>query len=177
MQTLRYLSLIICLFMAITILSSCGEKSEIEIPDGFQLASDEAADYHFFIPEHWTVDAKNTSTSAYVSANDPASVSIVTWTLSNTDFTLDEWWEGYLPEFESVYSNFAVTSNENILLDGVAAKKITYTGSLGTTDYKFTQTAAIRDSIIYVLTYTSTAERFDEHTEDLDSIIEYFEFK
>ena len=54
---------------------------------------------------------------------------------------------------------------------------MTFTGAIGGTSYKFIQASAIKDSVVYVITYTSTADRFDEHTEEMQSVLEYFEFK
>ena len=79
--------------------------------------------------------------------------------------------------FEKVYSDFSLISDENILINSVAAKKMTFTGAIGGTSYKFIQASAIKGSLVYVITYTSTADRFDEHTEEMQSVLEYFEFK
>ena len=94
-----------------------------------------------------------------------------------TDSTLEEWWNTFLPDFEKVYSDFSLISDENILINSVAAKKMTFTGAIGGTSYKFIQASAIKGSLVYVITYTSTADRFDEHTEEMQSVLEYFEFK
>ena len=35
----------------------------------------------------------------------------------------------------------------------------------------------IKESLVYVLTYTNVASRFDEHTQDFNDILGYFKFK
>ena len=173
----RIIPVLLTLALIASVFCSCSKKSDVDIPDGYQLASADEADYYFFIPATWTVDTKTTAYAAYASSSDPASISVMTWSLSNTDSTLEEWWNTFLPDFEKVYSDFSLISDENILINSVAAKKMTFTGAIGGTSYKFIQASAIKDSVVYVITYTSTADRFDEHTEEMQSVLEYFEFK
>lgn len=175
MRSVKFLAI---LLSVVTILfCGCGEKSEVEIPNGYQLASDASADYYFFVPLGWTVDINSTATSAYVSSTDPSSVSVMTWTSTYSDMTLEDWWTKFTPDFEMIYDNFAVESEENLLLGGEAARSVVFTGSIGETDYKFRQISAIRDSVVYVMTYTSVADTFDLHTEEFAEMAEYFEFK
>ena len=145
----RIIPVLLTLALIASVFCSCSKKSDVDIPVGYQLASADEADYYFFVPATWTVDTK--TTAAYVSASDPASISVMTWSLSNTDSTLEEWWNTFLPDFEKVYSDFSLISDENILINSVAAKKMTFTGAIGGT--------------------------FDEHTEEMQSVLEYFEFK
>ena len=162
----RIIPVLLTLALIASVFCSCSKKSDVDIPDGYQLASADEADYYFFVPATWTVDTETSASAAYVSAS-----------LSNTDSTLEEWWNTFLPDFEKVYSDFSLISDENILINSVAAKKMTFTGAIGGTSYKFIQASAIKGSLVYVITYTSTADRFDEHTEEMQSVLESFEFK
>lgn len=156
---------------------ACGDKSGIDIPEGFQLASDDAAYYYFFVPTGWTVDITSTATSAYVSSSDPSSVSVMSWSSGVSDMTPEEWWDSFIPDFEKVYDEFTVESEENMLLDGEAARSVVFTATLGDVKYKFRQIAAVHESVVYVMTYTSTEDFFELHTEDVGKMAEYFEFK
>lgn len=175
---MRNIKLLVSVLCALAlILCACGEKAEVEIPDGYQLASDGAAEYYFFVPQGWTVDITSTATSAYVSSTDPSSVSVMTWSSSLSDMTLEDWWNSFIPDFEKIYSDFTVESEENMLLGGQAARSVVFTASLGDVDYKFRQISSVRDSVVYVMTYTSTAQAFDLHTEEVSEMAEHFEFK
>ena len=99
----RIIPMLLTLALIASVFCSCSKKSDVDIPDGYQLASADEADYYFFVPATWTVDTKTTASAAYVSASDPASISVMTWSLSNTDSTLEEWWNTFLPDFEKVY--------------------------------------------------------------------------
>ena len=171
----KIIPMLLTLALIASVFCSCSKKSDVDIPDGYQLASADEADSISSFPATWTVDTKTTASAAYVSASDPASISVMTWSLSNTDSTLEEWWNTFLPDFEKVYSDFSLISDENILINSVA-KKMTFTGAIGGTSYKFIQASAIKGSLVYVITYTSNND-YDEHTEEMQSVLEYFEFK
>lgn len=175
MRNIKFLAILLA--AAMIVFCGCGEKSEVEIPDGYQLASDDSADYYFFVPLGWTVDITSTATSAYVPSPDLSAVSVMTWTSTYSDMTLEDWWSKFIPDFETLYDNFAVESEENLLLGGEAARSVVFMGTLGETNYRFRQISSIRDSVVYVMTYTSTEDTFDLHTEEFTEMAEYFEFK
>ena len=246
---------IICALLALAALfalASC-RKRDGSVPEGYKLAGaaenggedkSEAKDYYLYVPASWTVDINNTATSAFVSASDPASVSVMTWTVSVTDATPEECFDTSIADFEKVYADFKVESRESMKLDGIDALSVVFTGSLGggeatlaepsgseaasdtgaedvtaaqsgsastdaaaqsgeaSTDaatdasapaatspkaagaaddgadhFRFCQVLAVKDSLVYVITYTNLADRFDEHTQDFNDIIGYFKFK
>ena len=175
MSKIRILAILLAL--CALFICGCGERPPVDVPDGYKIASGEAAEYYFFVPSHWTVDINSTATSATVSNVDPASVSVMTWASTNSDATLADWWNTFVPDFEKVYTDFAVEAEEEMLIDKEAAHSVTYVGSIGETQYRFRQISTIHNGIIYVLTYTNVAASFDDHTEDFTNIAGYFLFK
>ena len=240
---IKILSLILAA-LAILALGSCAKRDE-SIPEGYKLAGaaenggedkSEAKDYYLYVPQAWTVDINNTATSAFVSASDPASVSVMTWTVSVTDASPAECFDNSLTDFEMTYRDFNVESREDMKLDGVDALSVVFTGTLGATaadgttadatdtadtadttaaaetadvadttaetvatsesapavadtaaqsagtdesanKFRFRQILAVKDSLVYVLTYTNLDSRFDEHSQDFADIVSYFKFK
>jgi len=178
MKLFRNISIILAISLIFSVLAcSCGEQSEVEIPDGYKIASADSADYYFFVPETWTVDINSAATSAYVSSTDAAAVSVMTWSSTNSDATLEDWWNSFTADFEKVYDDFSVESEENTLVNGKTAYSVVFTGKIGEDVHKFRQVSTINGSIIYVLTYTNNDVNFDEHTEDFQGIIDNFLFK
>lgn len=163
--TAALLAVLLTAFVAV----SCSKKDDI--PAGMIKASDEKADFTLYVPEKWTVDVKEAAVSAYCSKNDPSSVSMMAWELEYTNSSLDEWWEVNLSEIEKVFSNVEVISTENAIIDGLNAKKYTYTASLGEYDYTIMQAACIKNVNVYLFTYTSVPENFDAHSEEIQNII------
>lgn len=179
MKKIRLLAAALAL-CALVCAVSCQKKDE-SIPDGYKLAaseqSDGAKEYRFYVPIAWSVAIDNTATSATVSSSDPASVSVMTWTPAVSDSTPGDFWNSFVADFEKVYSDFKIEKEEDMLLDGSAARSVTFTGSLGGVSYRFRQVTSVRDSLVYVLTYTNLADRFDEHDGDFADIVGYFKFK
>lgn len=179
MKKIKLLSVVLAL-CALLCTVSCEKKDE-SIPDGYKLAASEqsagAKEYSLYVPVTWSVAIDNTATSATVSSSDPASVSVMTWTPSISDSTPGDFWTSFVTDFEKVYSDFSIEKEEDILLDGTAARSVIFTGSLGGVNYRFRQVTAVKDSLVYVLTYTNLADRFDEHDGDFAEIVGYFKFK
>lgn len=167
---------ILALLLAVSALALTGCGSDSEAPTGYKTASGEAADYTFFVPDEWTVDLSTGATSAYCSTDDPSSVSVMTWELPHTDTTLDEWWEMNLEDISLVFQNVAIEEPENVTVDGVYGKKYTYTADLGEFSYKIQQTAAIKGGSVYLITYTSLADTYDTHLEEVGNMVSFFTF-
>ncbi len=173
----RAAALLCALALLLPVLSSCSKGGEFAPPAGYTAASDEKADFHFYVPDKWTVDYSTAAAGAYFSAADPSSVSVMAWELPHTDTTLDEWWTLNREEIEQVFDNFELESEENTTIDGLYAKKYVYTASLGGFDYRFLQAAAIKGTSVYLFTYASTAENYEAHLDDVNSMLGYLLLK
>lgn len=157
-------------------LASC-EKDEYAPPAGMITASDEKADFYFYVPDDWTVDYSTAAAGAYFSASDPSSVSVMAWELEYSDTSLDDWWAVNQEDIMLVFQNFTLESEENTTVDELYAKKYVYTASLGEYNYKIMQTACIKDATVYLFTYTSVLENYDTHLDDVSQMLEYLIIK
>jgi len=163
--------------------------SKSEVPSGMKEASDPAVvDYHLYVPENWTVDMQTGAVSAYFSSSDPSSVNVMAWSVPNTDYKPEQWWEESLVDIEDVYSDFKLESTAETTLDGVAAVEYTWSARIGDNAYRFMQVAAVRKSMVYVFTYgtlesyvnskgeTVSTDRFASHLEDVQRMLQEFVF-
>ena len=168
-----------CLILAILAclaLVSCG--SEAGVPDGMKLASGEAADYLFYVPEDWVIDLQTAATSAHVSSDDRANVSVMSWELEHTDDTVETWWEVNLESLKEGFTDFTEESRTEDVLDGQPAVKYVYTAKFGADTHKYLQVAAVKNGVVYVISYDAfPADSFDAHAEEVDSIIAGFRIK
>lgn len=158
------LSAVLCAF------SGCSEK---EIPTGFKAASDNTCDFDMFVPESWTVSLKNGTAAAYCSPSDPSSISVMPGELEYTNSTVDDWWNNYKEDLGTVFSEFTLLSEEEASLGGVSGKCYTFTAKLGENEYRYEITAVIKHSRIYMMTFTSTDQLYESHTDTLASVKEY----
>jgi len=173
--SLRFAAMLLTVLLCLP-LAACAPDTDL--PDGMIRATDGTTDFDLFVPDDWTVDLTGAAVSAYKSASDPTSVSVMSWALPHADSTVGDWWETYKSEFEMVFSEFTLeTDGEDTLLDGAAAKKYVYTGRLGENTYRYTQLASARGGIVYLLTVTEITASGVDHTEDIDKITENFRWK
>lgn len=160
------------------LLCACSGSDEVTPPQGMILACDpEATDYYFFVPKEWTVDMTDTTSAAYYSTNDPSSVSVMVWELEHADSTLDDWWAANEADLPLIFQNYALVSSENLTVDGCYAKRYVYTGDLGQNHYQIMQTGVLKDARVYLLTYTSLADNYASHEEDVNKMLENFLFQ
>ena len=171
---------ILCAVMAALCLALCAcqkTPAEVDVPDGMILASSDIVDYYLFVPQGWRVDMSGGMVSAYKSAEDPTSVSVMTWEPPYADDNPADVWEMYKGEFESVFSDFTVESSTSMLLDGGAAEKYVYTGTLAGNTFRYTQVITVRHSAAYLITVTEITSSTADHTEDITAILDNFRWK
>lgn len=171
---------LLCAVMAILCLALCAcqkTPAEVDVPHGMILASSDIVDYYLFVPEGWRIDLSGGMVAAYKSAEDPTSVSVMTWETPYADSTPADVWEMYKGEFESVFDEFTVESSASMLLDGVAAEKYVYTGKLADNTFRYTQVITVRHSAAYLITVTEITSSSVDHTEDITSILDNFLWK
>lgn len=165
---------ILAAILIMSVLASCGQ--ETQAPDGMQPVSNKTSDYNLYVPNEWIVDLEAGAVGAYFSQTDPTSVSVMSWVIEDASTTIDSWWEKSLTDLGLVFDDIALEDESNAILGGIAAKQYVYTANLGENSYKFVQIAAVKNSTLYLMTYTSTPQNFESHKEDLAKITESFKF-
>ena len=171
----RFTALAVMLVMLCTVLVSC--KKDTTVPDGMKLASGDAASYYLYIPEDWVVDLATAATTAHVSQTDRSNISVSAWSLENADDTVDVWYDTAVEELKVSHTDFEEVSVTENTLSGVYAKDYVFTAKLGGEARQYRQVAAVRSGVVYVLTYSTTPELFEEYLDEVDSIIAEFIIK
>ena len=183
MKIRRILSVLLTV-LALFALSSCSGKTDV--PKGMKLASDTSiVDYSLFVPEKWIIDISNGATMAHVSDADRSSVSVAQWNLEKELSSIESWWELYKEQVndEPLSGTMTVvTEGEKTVVDGKAASKYIYYGTVSGVKYTYMVVATIRNGSMYVITYTSIGEVDDEknlfakNLGTVNSIIENMKF-
>lgn len=176
-KTFFRIMLVILAALLLVSASACTGKGDVTAPVGMVTASDENADFYFFVPKKWIVESATAAVSAYFSKEDPSSVSMMAWTLDDSAMTLEQWWEFNRSELELVFGEFALEKTENTMIDGIYARKYIYTANVGEYSYKFLQAACIKDGEVFLFTYTSLADTFDSHMDDVEQMLSSLKFK
>ena len=163
-------------------LSSCNKNENTEnVPDGMVNIAAENSGYSFYVPTTWKYTTGSDTPSAYYSNNDASNVSVMSFTVEYSDYTVDDWWNSFAEDFEEVYEGYELISSEETVLGGVAAVKKVFKGTLGELEYEFLQVSAIRKEAlsapqVVVFTYTSIPDAFEGHSDDVAKMIENFKF-
>ncbi len=166
------------LAMLMLFTACANDTSNSDIPEGMQLFSNENVDYTAYVPSDWTVDMSTGTLSAYVSSVDASNVTITGAILENTTMSLDEYWEGYAEDFKETFSDMKYEGEvpTTTTLDSLPANKYVYTATVTGNEYKFMQVVCITKAKVYVITYTSTPDMYDENIEDVEKILDTFTF-
>lgn len=182
-KTTRIISAVLALvflFAAVS-LSACSSGDDEDAPEGMvNIASDDAY-YSFYVPSSWKYTEGDSVPSAYYANSDASNVSLMSFSVEYTDYTVDDWWNGFTEDFEEVYTDFELISSEETVLGGVAAVKKVFKGTLGGTEYQFLQVSAMKKEAlsapqIVVFTYTSIPSSFESHSDDVSKMIDNFKF-
>jgi len=174
------LLLALALFAA-ALLSSCSSSVPDLTKDGVRATSD-GVDFYFYVPKTWLIDTETGIISAYVDTTDStdmSNISVTTFALPTGAPTTpqDYWaWEGNQQAFE-VFTNFTLISSDSLVLDGFAAMKYVFTATLAGADYKYMQIICVKDGMVYIVTYTSTPDKFDGNMDDVNNMVSTFRFK
>lgn len=156
-----------------------GDKKKYEktdAPAGMILASSKERPYTFFMPSSgWAVDTSAQITS--IIANDKSNVT-VQYFMPDPDKKIenvDAYWEECMEKNKDILVDLAVESTEKTAVGGLENGLVgVFGGKSGGVEYKFKQAIAFKNEIVYVVTYTATAENFDKHIADVDKMLEHF---
>ena len=193
MKFKKAVSFAVAAAMSAMLLASCGEESEI--PDGMQLVDNEFVNYTFYVPDDWTPD---TTIDGFLSAkaNDNTNVSVQTMTWSNQygSRELDkDFREDYFKKLESTFKDITLLEeecsieNQTVGVQKNSAVKYVYTVGSDDATYKIVQYFSYNAGYLYIITYTGkisdkvngeekAVEYFEDHLEELSSIIDNFVF-
>jgi len=92
-------------------------------------------------------------------------------------YTLDEYYAMTKPELINLIHDFTEVSNENIIVNDIDAKKIIYKGVQSDTKLQREQVYLIKDTTVYIITYTASEATFNEFAQKVDEMIATLEIK
>ena len=174
---------ILAIFLCITALLSFASCSR-NIPKNMTPASSDNEAFNFYVPKSWGLNSSGGTASAFFSASDRSNVSM-TCMLEDEGLTdLTEYctlafksYREILPEFDGLFAVPGEEGNKGNTLGGEPAAYMTYTTKLDEVTYKYMQLVCMHGGMFYIFTYTSTAELFDSHMEDVEMMLQYISFK
>lgn len=146
-------------------------------PDGMKLASTDERPYRLFVPTSWKINNRTDATAAYVSDTDSSNVNVGMYMTSLISETVSDHFKRLEESYKASFSSYELISDEEIKMDGISARKYTYTVVSGGQEYKMIQAIVRKGDMFYYVTYTATAENFEKHLADVRKIIENFDIR
>lgn len=176
--------MILLLSFAMLFLVSCKNSGATDesTPNGMLKAGNEAVDYYFYYPEDWETDSNDGmvsirySTSENVKQETYATISVTSFTNKDSEQVVNAYWSEYKDKIAAYYDGFEIKNESETSLDNVVAAKKVYKGGLDGTTYKFAQVICIRNSIVYLITFTGTEADYEELIDDFDAVVANFHF-
>lgn len=166
----------ILLFSLCTCLFACG--SDKDVPSGMQKVSGDDVPYNLYVPGGWIASNGDGIYGAYYSQSDKSSITVSSYSPTGTMASINDYWQYARENYENTYKDFAVeSSGDAVVFGGKSAFKYTFTASIGGAEYHFMQVIAVHSNRFFILTYTSDAEHYDAHLEDVEQTISEFVFK
>ena len=144
-------------------------------PDGFKMASGSKYEFRFFVPESWDVDVRAAIPSACYSATELSNVSLNSFLVMENIKNGKQYWEAFKESYD--YELTEISRNENAKMGGFDAFEVEYVSKIADFEYHIKQVFITTSNMIYIFTYTSDAENYALHMDDVNSMIEVFEFK
>lgn len=149
----------------------------VKAPEGMKIASTNERPYILFVPKEWKINNKTDATAAYASDTDSSNVNVGMHMTSNTAETVSDHWKKLEESYKNTFLSYTLTSDEEIKMGGISARKYSYTVVSGGQEYKLIQAIVRKGEMFYYLTYTALPENYEKHLSDVDKMIANFSIK
>lgn len=151
-----------------------------DAPDGMKPCFGDDVAYRFYVPTDWVIDPDSAIYAAF-DPTDRSSVSVVPYSPTVEHLSVAEYWQMTVEQLEKTLGADALSVDETKThKEQLGSREATvweYTLTIGGVTYRYRQYVAAYRSMMYSLTYTSTAERFDLHTAEVDRMVAAFSFR
>lgn len=143
--------LITLLLCACFLLTACAEGGA---PAGMQTVDCTGLPYHTYLPDQWEVRRTNDHLEACVSASTPVAITVRHLTVEETN--VNDYWQNTQKKLETVYADFKVEENLTVYtLCGQDGATVSYSGKLDNASYRFLQAMTLKDTTLYLVTYSA----------------------
>ncbi|MBQ7292810.1 MAG: hypothetical protein IJW79_03615, partial [Clostridia bacterium] len=150
-----------------------------DAPEGYQIASNDKYEFRFYVPDTWTVNRRSYNPKAYYSDTDMSNVTITTKVMDETVNDGKSYWESFKAESPENYKVLDEKIDENAKMGKYDAFSVEYTYEVVGVSYMVKQVFLPFEGNgnIYIFTYTSRPRTYEKHLDDVNKMIEMFEFK
>ena len=152
------------------------ELVDKKTPDGMKIASGDKVEYRLYVPKSWICNSESGKSEAYYPESERSNVTVTSFSPEGTMSAAD-----YVAECEKKYAEsingYTLIEKADTKVANKDAVALTFGANYDGISFKIKQVTFVFDGMVYSITYTSTAERFDSHLADVDRIISEFSFR
>lgn len=142
---------------------------DAQTPEGMQRVSTAEVIYRFYAPADWVVDKDNGHCMVYVSETDRSNVSVMSYMPGDAGITVEDYWKACLSEYQNTaaFEDFLlIGEDKEQKLGGAAAMVCEFSYTMGGVDYRCRQVLSGYRGMVYVMTYTATADLYETHLDE-----------
>lgn len=150
--------------------------TDADTPEGMQIASGKDAAHRLYVPDTWVCNPESGRSTAYVDESGRPNVSLTLYEPLET-MTPEGYFANCKERFEESLSGYELLEEDTCQIAGRTGYVYTYSATYDGIDFRIQQTVFSDGRVIYSLTYTAIADRFDAHLEDVEDIREAFTFR
>lgn len=168
--------------LALVIALGACSGSGVVAPKGMQVASNDDVAYNLFVPGGWILTEENGICGAYYSTSDKSSITVSSLYPEGDMLSINDYWSTLEASYKETFKNFLLldspeNNESNIILGEKSAFKYVFSADIDGISYKFMQVITVHGNMFYTLTYTSSADNYENHLEDVVKTISEFRFK
>lgn len=186
----KFLLILLSVLMVVSV-SACDSSDPTVAGEGQKLAGKDAGNtavqYSFAYPEEWDVYRNDGVIELQIDCNQSdaiaeyATITVLAFTLADSNQTAKEYWESQKPEAESVFQEFKELdineyNEEGKLLDDAPAIKVKYSGKMNGRTYISDQIICCRMGEVYLVTLVVPEEYYEDVASALITVKESFKF-
>ena len=145
-------------------------------PEGMKIASGDALEYRLYVPTSWVTDTQSGASQAYVDESGRPNVTVTSY-IPDDSMSVKQYFEECEREYKDNISGYEFVGEADREVGGRSATSYTYSATYDNIEIKIMQTVLVYGGRIYSITYTCTADTFESHMEDVESILDSFRFR
>lgn len=151
-------------------------ETDKHTPSGMKLASGKGINYVFYAPSAWITDLSDEHSYAYYPESGRPNVSVTAYTPDDV-MTVEQYFELCEEDYRKNISGYELIGSAERTVAERDAVSYTYKAVYGGAELRVMQTVFVYNDLLYSITYTAHADRFDAHLSDVESMLNEFRFR
>lgn len=152
------------------------EMVDKNTPQGMKIASGDKLEYRLYVPKNWICSSESGKSEAYYPESEKSNVTVTSFSPDGEMSAAD-----YIAECEEKYAEsikgYTFIEKTDTKVAQKDAISLVFGANYDNINFKIMQVTFVFNGMVYSITYTSTAEQFDSHLEDVEKIISEFTFR